>query len=186
MSRIGRKPIPLPLTVTLGVNGSTVTAKGPKGELTWELPTHVHLAVADGVATVTVDDSHEREQRARWGLARVLVTNMVTGVATGFEKRLEIHGVGYRAELKGKELVLQLGYSHPVPYTPPPGVSLAVEKNVVVVTGIDKQAVGEVAATIRRFRKPEPYKGKGIRYQGESIRRKAGKVVKTVGAGGAK
>jgi large subunit ribosomal protein L6 len=183
MSRIGKKPVPIPAQATLTVDGSTVRVKGPKGELSWPLPPHVHVAVSDGVAQVSVDDPGEREQRARWGLARVLIANMVKGVADGFEKRLEIHGVGYRAELSGRNLVLQLGYSHPVPFTPPTGINLAVEKNVIVVTGADKQAVGEAAATIRRFRKPEPYKGKGIRYVGEQVRRKAGKVVKAAGAG---
>ncbi len=184
MSRIGKAPIPLPAGVTLTVTDGSVSAKGPKGELKWKLPAHVRVAVEGSTASVTVDQPTEREQRALWGLGRVLVANMVAGVLTGFEKKLEIHGVGYRAELKGAELVLQLGYSHPITYTPPAGIALKIEKNIIGITGIDKQVVGEVAATIRRFRKPEPYKGKGIRYQDEQVRRKAGKVVKA--AGGAK
>lgn len=182
MSRIGRAPIPLPPGITVNVEGSVVRAKGPKGELSWTLPDTVHCRVEGSTASLTVDDAGERSQRARWGLARMLVANMVVGVSVGFEKKLEIHGVGYRAEVKGPDLVLQLGFSHPVSYTPPSGITLRVEKNIISVSGIDKQVVGEAAATIRRFRKPEPYKGKGIRYVGEQVRRKAGKVVKAVGA----
>jgi large subunit ribosomal protein L6 len=182
MSRVGRSPIPIPSGVTLTVDGSTVHAKGPKGELSWTLPERVHCQVENSIANLTVDDTDARPQRARWGLARMLVANMVAGVSTGFEKKLEIHGVGFRAEVKGADLVLLLGFSHPITYTPPAGIAVKVEKNIVTINGIDKQVVGEVAATIRRFKKPEPYKGKGIRYSGELVRRKAGKVVKAAGA----
>lgn len=182
MSRIGKQPIPVPAGVTVTLEGSLVRAKGPKGELIWQLPPPVTAALAGSVVTVSVPDPDQRKQRALWGLSRMLVANMLTGVSAGFEKRLEIQGVGYRAEVNGSGLVLMLGYSHPVPFTAPQGITLAVEKNIIVVSGADKQVVGEVAASIRRFRKPEPYKGKGIRYVGEAVRRKAGKVVKAVGA----
>ncbi|MBI3114951.1 MAG: 50S ribosomal protein L6 [Candidatus Kerfeldbacteria bacterium] len=183
MSRIGRLPIPIPDGVTLTVSGQTVSAKGPKGELSLPLHEHVTVEVKAGAAAVTVAQPDVKDDRALWGLFRVLIQNMVTGVTKGFEKRLEVQGVGYRAEAGGKTLKLFLGFSHPVAFPLPEGVEAKVEKNVIVVTGIDKQLVGAVAADIRSLRKPEPYKGKGIRYVDEVVRRKAGKVVKAAGAG---
>ena len=142
----------------------------------------MNVAVDEKTVTVSVPSPDNRNDRALWGLGRQLLANAVQGVSTGFEKRLEITGVGFKAALQGTNLFLNLGFSHPITFTPPVGITLAVEKNVIVVQGVDKQVVGEVAATIRRLKPPEPYKGKGIKYVGEVIRRKAGKVVKAAGA----
>lgn len=176
MSRIGRKPISIPKGVTVHVDASRVTVKGTKGELALDLLPQIGVAVQDGMVTVSrVDDV--KESRALHGMTRALVNNMVHGVSTGFERILEIVGVGYRAQMKGKTLVLNLGYSHPIEFDPPQGVELATEgPTKIFVRGIDKQMVGQVAANIREFRAPEPYKGKGIRYAGEVIIRKAGKT----------
>jgi len=166
------------------IDGLTVTVKGPKGELTKTFPEGVTIAVEDGKIVVRrVSDN--RRHKAFHGLTRALLANMVEGVTKGFEKKLEIEGVGYRAELQGKDLVLWVGYSHPVRLQPLPGVTFKVERGgrEITVQGIDKQVVGEMAARIRRVRPPEPYKGKGIRYAGEHIRRKAGKAGK-IGKGG--
>ncbi|MEB3230255.1 MAG: 50S ribosomal protein L6 [Leptolyngbyaceae bacterium] len=175
MSRIGKKPIPIPQKVNVDIQGSSITVKGPKGELSRVMPTGVSLSEDNGAVLVQrVDDS--LTSRQRHGLCRTLVANMVDGVSQGFQKRLEIQGVGYRAQVKGKNLVLNVGYSNPVEIAPPDGIDLAVEGNTnVIVAGIDKELVGNTAATIRSVRPPEPYKGKGIRYAGEMIRRKAGK-----------
>lgn len=178
MSRIGRKPISLPNGVTLTINNNSIQVKGAKGELQHTFPRSVLFEQKEGILEVKVKNENDRQQRAFWGLARALVSNMIEGVSKGFEKQLEIQGVGYRAEMKGTTLVLHVGYSHPVEIIPLAGASIAVEKNIVTVSGIDKQLVGEVAASIRKVRKPEPYKGKGIRYVGEHVRQKAGKVVK--------
>ena len=179
MSRIGMKPIPVPGTVTLDISESNyVTAKGPKGQLARQLPEEVILERADGQVVVK-RPGDERRHRAMHGLTRTLLHNMIVGVTEGFKKDLEIAGVGYRAAKDGNALVLQVGYSHPVRMDPPAGISYTVETNTrVSVTGIDKEVVGEEAARIRRVRKPEPYKGKGIRYADERIRRKAGKAGK--------
>ena len=176
MSRIGKKPIPIPANVEVSVDGSRVRVKGPKGELTRVVRPEVSLKVEDG--TLLVERSSEAKQdRAFHGLTRALVANMVTGVTEGYRKTLEIIGVGYRAEKKGNALVLNVGYSHQVTYPEPKGITLSTASpTVVVVEGIDKQQVGQVAAEIRAVRPPEPYKGKGIRYQGEQVRRKAGKT----------
>jgi len=184
VSRIGRLPIPIPKGVDVRIDGLTVTVKGPKGELTKTFPEGVTIAVEDGKIVVRrVSDN--RRHKAFHGLTRALLANMVEGVTKGFEKKLEIEGVGYRAELQGKDLVLWVGYSHPVRLQPLPGVTFKVERGgrEITVQGIDKQVVGEMAARIRRVRPPEPYKGKGIRYAGEHIRRKAGKAGK-IGKGG--
>ncbi len=175
MSRIGKRPIPIPAKVTVTIEGQTVTVKGPKGELSRVLPPEAVLAQEED--TITVQRLNEsRRARERHGLCRTLVANMVEGVSQGFERRLEIQGVGYRAQVQGKNLILNVGYSKPVEMKPPEGVSLAVENNTnVIVTGINKEVVGNMAARIRAVRPPEPYKGKGIRYAGEQIRRKAGK-----------
>lgn len=178
MSRIGKRPVPLPKNVTLTFDGQTVAVKGPKGELSHEFPREVSFEEEDGnVLVKRCDDS--RNARARHGLSRSLLANMVDGVSKGFERRLEIQGVGYRAQVQGRKLVLNVGYSQPVEIDPPDGIDLAVENNTnVIVKGINKEIVGNIAARIRGVRPPEVYKGKGIRYAGEQIRRKAGKAGK--------
>lgn len=175
MSRIGKKPVPVPKGVTANVEGQTVTAKGPKGELAVVLVEQVGVEMTDdGIAVQPRDES--KVARAMWGMSRTLVQNIVTGVTDGFEKRLEITGVGYRAQVQGKSLNLALGYSHDVSYPIPDGIQVATPRPTeVVVSGIDKQQVGQVAAEIRRYRPPEPYKGKGVKYAGEFIFRKEGK-----------
>ncbi len=174
MSRIGRLPVQIPKGVTVTVDASTMSAKGPKGQLTRALPSHVGIDVASDQAVVTrVNDS--KPARARHGLTRALLQNMVTGVSAGWTRKLEIVGVGYKAAVKGKGLELHLGYSHPIDYPLPVGVSAEVKGNIITVTGIDREAVGQVAANIRGFRKPDAYKGKGVRYVGEHIKLKPGK-----------
>jgi large subunit ribosomal protein L6 len=175
MSRTGKKPVAPVSGVTVTINGRTVTAKGPKGELSIELMDIVNAENgSDGVVITPANDT--REARAAWGTTRALIQNMVTGVSAGFEKRLAIQGVGYRAAMQGKDIKLSLGFSHEVIYQAPQGITLAVPAPTeIVVTGIDKQAVGQVAANIRAWRKPEPYKGKGVRYAGEFVFRKEGK-----------
>ena len=175
MSRIGKKSVPLPKGVTASVDGQTVKVKGPKGELSVKLVPEVKASIGDDGITVTPDLNQERA-RQMWGLSRTLVNNLVTGVTTGFTQKLEIQGVGYRAAVQGKVLNLQLGFSHDVPYAIPPGITITTEKPTqIAVSGIDKQLVGQVAAEIRSWRPPEPYKGKGVRYEGEYVRRKEGK-----------
>ena len=188
MSRIGRAPIPVPPKVQVTWSDENlVTVKGPKGELSCQVNPALTLKLEDGVLTVS-RPSDSREHRAMHGLYRTLVNNMVEGVTKGYTKQLEIHGVGYRAAKVGNNLVIQVGYSHPVEVQPPEGITLSVDgvdpatkATRLSVSGIDKQQVGEIAASIRRIRKPEPYKGKGIRYTGEVIRRKAGKAGKVGG-----
>ncbi|HHT28212.1 MAG TPA: 50S ribosomal protein L6 [Firmicutes bacterium] len=178
MSRIGRKPIPVPPGVEVVINGSAVKVKGPKGELSRVLPDEITMSLADGQIDVT-RPSDEGRHRALHGLTRTLVANMVEGVTKGFEKSLEISGVGYRASKQGTKLVLQVGYSHPVEINPPAGIEIDVPAPTkITVRGIDKEAVGAMAAEIRRVREPEPYLGKGIKYANERIRRKAGKAGK--------
>jgi large subunit ribosomal protein L6 len=175
MSRIGRKPIPVPTGVTVKVEPEAVHVTGPRGALSQHKSRDIGIDERDGVLTVT-RPTDRGEHRALHGLTRSLVANMVEGVTQGFEKRLEIQGVGYRAQLKGRNLELALGYSHPVPVEAPQGIEFEVPQPTrVVVKGIDKQLVGEVAANIRKQRPPEPYKGKGIRYEGEYVARKVGK-----------
>ena len=175
MSRIGKKAVALPSGVTAAVEGQTVKVKGPKGALELVLHDDVSAQLDDGA--VKIDPRAEtRRARAMWGLARSMVSNLVTGVTKGFERRLEITGVGYRAAVQGKNLQLSLGYSHEVLFPIPEGIAIATPRPVeIVVTGIDKQKVGQVAAEIRAFRPPEPYKGKGVKYAGEYIFRKEGK-----------
>ena len=179
MSRIGRMPVVVPSGVDVAIDGSLVTVKGPKGTLSHTVVTPITVEKNDGVITVTRPDD-ERDSRARHGLTRTLVNNMVVGVTDGYEKRLEIVGVGYRVLSKGPtQLEFQLGYSHPIVFNAPDGITFAVENPTRLgVQGIDKQLVGEVAANIRKLRKPEPYKGKGVRYAGEHVRRKVGKAGK--------
>ena len=176
MSRIGKQPIEVPQGVDVTLNGQSVHVKGPKGELTFDAHPDMTVALDDGVITVT-RPSDDPEHRALHGLMRVLIANMVEGVVTGFSKTLEIQGVGYRALQKGSGIELHLGFSHTIEYPTPDGVSLDLpDQTTIVVTGMDKQKVGQAAAEIRSFRPPEPYKGKGIRYRGEHVRRKAGKT----------
>jgi large subunit ribosomal protein L6 len=179
MSRIGRKPIAIPSGVNVAVaEDNFITIKGPKGELSYSAPPSLTVALEDGSLTVTRPDD-ARENRSLHGLSRTLINNMVVGVTDGFRKNLEIQGVGYRAAMDGKALVLNVGFSHPVRFSPPEGIDYALDGQTrISVSGIDKQAVGEEAARIRRVRPPEPYKGKGIRYEGEVVRRKAGKAGK--------
>ncbi|MDR3231892.1 MAG: 50S ribosomal protein L6 [Synergistaceae bacterium] len=176
MSRIGRKAIPLPKGTTVTLKGERIVVKGAKGEL--ETPLMPGIAVAIEDSRVLVSRDNDEKQTCAWhGMTRALVANMVTGVTEGFQKTLEIVGVGWRAQMQGKKLVLSLGYSHPVEYDPPEGIEIVVENPIkFIVKGIDKQIVGETCAIIRSFRPPEPYHGKGIRYQNEQIIRKAGKT----------
>lgn len=176
MSRIGRMPIDIPAGVTVNLDGHVITVKGPKGELTRTLHPNIKVTVNDNVITVERPND-EKENRALHGLTRALVANMVTGVSTGFKKELEIVGVGYRAQMKGKKLALTLGFSHPLELDPPEGVTVECPSATqIVVSGANNEHVGEFAAKIRGYRLPEPYKGKGIRYVGEHVRRKAGKA----------
>ena len=178
MSRIGRMPVTVPSGVDVSINGRQVHVKGPKGELSLEVPAPIDVRQADGTITVT-RPSDEGEVRALHGLSRSLIANMVTGVTDGYRKTMEIVGVGYRVQARGRDLEFALGYSHPVPVSAPDGITFTVETPTrFVVEGIDKQQVGEVAANIRKLRKPDPYKGKGVKYQGEQIRRKVGKAGK--------
>ena len=178
MSRIGNKPVQIPAGVEVAVNGNNVVVKGPKGQLELDVFEKLAINVEDNVLTVSRPDD-ERETRARHGLTRALIHNMVVGVSEGFEKKLELTGVGYRVALKGKDLDLSLGYSHPVIYKAPENIEFLVPDNThITVKGISKEQVGQVAAEIRMERPPEPYKGKGIHYEGEHIRRKLGKAAK--------
>lgn len=178
MSRIGKLPIPLPAGVTVEINGQDVAVKGPKGELKLTVSKPITVSQEDGSVIVSRPDD-EAVSKSLHGLTRSLIANNVHGVSEGFTKALEIVGTGYRAALKGTTVEMSLGFSHPVLVTPPEGITLVVEGNTkIIVSGIDKQAVGEMAANIRKLRKPEPYKGKGVRYEGERVRRKAGKAGK--------
>jgi large subunit ribosomal protein L6 len=175
MSRIGKKPVPIPSGVTANVEGQTVKLKGPKGALQLVLHEDVTAKVEDG--SVKIDPRAETDRaRAMWGLSRSLVANLVVGVTQGYERKLEITGVGYRAAVQGRKLQILLGYSHEINYAIPEGITIVTPRPIeIIITGIDKQKVGQVAAEIRAFRKPEPYKGKGVRYAGEYILRKEGK-----------
>jgi len=176
MSRIGKQPIPLPKKVEVDIRGSHVTVKGPRGQLERSFDPAMTIKLEDGVLTVE-RPTDQRQHRATHGLTRALLANMVSGVSDGYSKVLEIEGTGYRAEMQGEKLVLFLGYSHPIEFPAPQGISFEVPRGgrTVTVLGIDKELVGEIAARIRRQRPPEPYQGKGVRYRGERVRRKAGK-----------
>ncbi len=176
MSRVGKSPIVIPANVQVKFDKKSITVTGPKGELKLALLKEVLISVNENVLTVDVTDKENVKVKALWGLFRNLINNMVIGVTTGFEKKMEIKGVGYRAQVNGQKILLNLGFSHPIDFPLPTGISAVAEGNFITILGADKQAVGEVAAQIRRLRKPEPYKGKGIRYIDEVIRRKAGKT----------
>jgi large subunit ribosomal protein L6 len=181
MSRIGRLPIPVPAGVDVTLDGRVITVTGPKGTLTRELPPRINVA-REGDNLIVTRPSELKMDKSLHGLTRTLVNNMVVGVTTGYRKGLEIIGVGYRAQKQGEKLVLALGYSHPVEIVPPAGISFELETPLrLAVVGIDKEMVGQMAAKIRSTRKPEPYKGKGVRYAGEKVRRKAGKAGKIGG-----
>ncbi len=178
MSRIGKKPVVIPAGVTISREGNMIVVKGPKGELRYPSTDIVTVQINEG-EVVIVRQGEGLKEKAMHGLVRTLIQNMITGVTEGYVRRLEINGVGYRAQVQGNKLVLSLGYSHPVEYPFPAGIAIKMDeekKNVIVITGIDKQQVGQVAAEIRSFRKPEPYKGKGVKYEEERIKRKAGKT----------
>ena len=180
MSRIGKQPIPIPSAVQVQIEGASVTVKGPKGDLHREVHPEMRLHLEDGKLIVT-RPSDQARHRALHGLTRALLANMVTGVESGFSKTLDLQGVGYRAQQMGENIQVAVGYSHPVDVQPPPGITLEVEgTNRIHVRGVDKELVGQIAAEIRHIRPPEPYKGKGIRYDGEYVRRKAGKAGKTL------
>lgn len=176
MSRIGKKPVMIPAGVTVQVDGRRVSAKGPKGELALSLPASIKAAVKDGNVVVTAEGDMEQSSSLH-GLGRSLVANMVEGVSKGYSVELELQGVGFRAAVAGGKLTLTIGYSHPIEFMAPKGISVAVKESLITISGPDKQQVGDVAARIRSYYPPEPYKGKGIRYKGEHVRRKAGKTV---------
>ncbi|MBN2071522.1 MAG: 50S ribosomal protein L6 [Candidatus Krumholzibacteriota bacterium] len=181
MSRVGKNPIPVPSGVTIDLKGNHIEVKGPKGKLDRELHPEMIIEI-EGAEILVKRPSESKQHKSLHGLTRTLISNMVDGVSKGFQKTLEIEGVEYRAEMKGKTLVMSLGFSHPVNYTPRGGVEIEVpDPKKIVVGGIDKQMVGQISAEIRAFRPPEPYKGKGVRYQGEQVRRKSGKAA--VGTG---
>lgn len=174
MSRIGKKPIDIPTEVEVSIENNVVNVKGPKGELERIIRPEIKIEKKDNQIVVAPDKKTKRTN-ALWGLSRTLIFNMIEGVTKGYEKKLEIQGVGYRANLEGEDLVLLIGFSHPVKIAKVAGIKLEVQKNIIVISGINKELVGQVAAKIRKVRPPEPYKGKGIRYVGEYVRRKAGK-----------
>lgn len=176
MSRIGKQPVSIPSGVTVTVDGQDVVVKGPKGTLSLVAHSDIAVTVADNTVVCEIK-RQSKQSSALWGTTRANIANLVEGVTEGFKKQLELHGVGYRAQLKGKDLEFALGFSHPVLIKAPEGITFTVEKDHVTIEGIDKVLVGQVAANIRSLRKPEPYKGKGIRYVGEHVRRKVGKVV---------
>lgn len=180
MSKIGRSPIEIKEGVTVSLDGNSVNVSGIKGQLSYALPRGITVSQEENTLVVA-READSPELSAKWGLARAQIANLIKGVDRGFEKKLELQGVGYRAQMQGNDLVLSLGFSHPVKFTPREGVKLAVQENIITISGVSKMLVGEAAAKIREVRPPEPYKGKGIRYVGEQVRRKAGKAAKAVG-----
>lgn len=179
MSRIGKKPIIIPEKVEVIVNPDLIIVKGPKGELKQSLLKEIKITKNEQELLIAVNNPEEKKQKALWGTMRQLINNMILGVSEGFQEKLEINGVGYKAELKGENLLLSVGYSHAVEFKTPAHIKISVEKNLITINGFDKQLVGETAAQIRKIKKPEPYKGKGIKYLTEVIRRKAGKQAKS-------
>ncbi len=184
MSKIGKIPVKIPNGVEVNIDNGFIVIKGPKGELKQLIHRGIDIKVADNKINIEVSNTNDRSLRSLWGLTRSLINNMVIGVTQGYEKKLEVNGVGYRVALKGDRLNLEVGFSHPVEFKLPKGLEAKVEKNVITVAGIDKQQVGEISAQIRKIKPPEPYKGKGIKYLEETIRRKAGKVMKSAEGGG--
>lgn len=178
MSRVGKKPILIPEGVEVKIEGQRVVVRGPKGELSKDIRPELRIEIKDKKVSV-LPVGNPKRTAALWGLSRTLLLNMVKGVKEGFEKKLEIEGLGFKAVLEGENLVLNVGFSHPVKIAAPPGIKFSVDKNIITVSGIDKELVGQTAANIRNVKKPEPYKGKGIRYLGEEIRRKVGKKTVT-------
>lgn len=182
MSRVGKKPIIIPANVEVTVAGQKVSVKGPKGELSRDINPIVSVQIQDGTegkeVLVSVKNETDKYERAQWGTARAVIANLVQGVCEEFQKQLEVNGVGYRVSISGQKLVLNVGFSHPVEFELPAGIKGVVENNVITISGADRETVGETAARIRKVRKPEPYKGKGIKYIDEVIRRKAGKAAK--------
>ena len=179
MSRIGKKPIEIPQDVKVKIDGQVIHVRGPKGELEYALHPHVKIEQKENKLELTIKNTDDKFDKALWGTNRQMVANLIIGVSQGYSKQLEINGVGYKAELKGNTLVLAVGYSHPINFKLPPNVTVNVEKNIITLQSINKQLLGETAASLRKIRKPEPYKGKGIKYVDEIIVRKAGKQVKT-------
>jgi len=181
MSRIGKKPILIPEKVDVKISNGLVVVSGPKGELKRNVHSLIKIEIKDKEIVLNIKNEDDKLEKSLWGTERQLINNMIVGVNEGFSKKLEINGVGYRAATSGKSLTLSVGYSHPVEFKIPEGIDVSVEKNLITVSGIDKQQVGEISAQIRKIRKPEPYKGKGIKYVDEVIIRKAGKQAKSVG-----
>jgi len=179
MSRIGKQPVNIPEGVQISIKDNVIEVSGPKGKLTENLVPMVNVEIKDKEVLVSVKNETNKEERSRWGLQRSLINNMVVGVTEGYTKQLEVNGVGYKVVLQGKKIILNVGYSHPVNYDLPEEVDVQIEKNLITLTSFDKQLLGQVAAEIRSVRKPEPYKGKGIKYMEEVIRRKEGKVAKS-------
>jgi len=176
MSKIGKKPIEIPQNVTITVEAPMIKIKGPKGELSFKIPREIEVKLNEKQLLI-LPVGKSKKVPALWGTTRAIIANMVTGVEKGFEKKLEIEGIGFKAQVQGNDLVLSLGFSHPVIFKPPEGIKISVDKNTITISGISLEIVGQTAANIRALKKPEPYKGKGIRYAGEIIRRKAGKKV---------
>jgi large subunit ribosomal protein L6 len=183
MSRIGKKPIVIPNGVEIKIDQALITVKGPKGEISVKVHPHVLLANENNEIKVTVKYPEIKADKALWGLYGSLIKNMVIGVTSGFNKKLEINGVGFKAQVSGEKIVLNLGFSHQVEFDIPKGIKVEIDKNIISITGVDKQLVGETAARIRNLKPPEPYKGKGIKYVDETIIKKAGKAAKAAGAG---
>ncbi|MDD4476708.1 MAG: 50S ribosomal protein L6 [Patescibacteria group bacterium] len=176
MSRIGKKEIAIPTGVTASLNQDELLIKGPKGELRLKIHPHITISMENGIIRVTPLSEKDKSDRALWGTFSKLISNMTQGVTVGFKKQLEINGVGFKANLKGSDLILEVGFSHSVEIKPPAGIKFTVEKNIITIEGFDKQLVGEIAAQIRKKRKPDPYKAKGIKYIDEIVKRKAGKT----------
>jgi large subunit ribosomal protein L6 len=186
MSKIGKQPIDIPSGVTVAINGQEASVSGTKGNASYVIPNGIKVAVADAKVIVSQEAGKEELTKALFGLTRAYLANLIKGVSIGFEKKLELSGVGYRAQMAGSDITLSIGFSHPVKIAAPKGIQFAITDNVISVSGIDTVLVGNTAANIRKIRPPEPYKGKGIKYVGEVIRKKAGKAAKAVGGAGAK
>lgn len=182
MSKIGKKPVQIKEGVSVNVGNGEIRAEGPKGSLSFKIPQGIDVKIEDALVKVIQKDKGSKETRPMMGLVRSIISNMIIGVSVGFVKKLELTGVGYRAQISGEDLTVNVGFSHPVKISPEPGIKFSLADNIIVISGIEKELVGNAAARIRAIRPPEPYKGKGIKYQGEYIRRKAGKAAKAVGA----